>query len=245
MKYKRPIFTIFLAFCLLGSASAFEVESLNLHLYLVGITAAQPPAIVENHLVLSVQGVYRSVGASFSHENWVGVHGFEKNRNNVFVLALPLPFGSAKTVSYRMKLDGLWTTDPSNSRLYKDSQSGISVSLAEFPERPFTEHGIWNPGIGSTDGSVDDSVEGSALFFFRGDPGERVCVAGSFNGWDPFLHELTEVQPGRYELRLDLQAGTYNYVFIYKGERIQDPLNSIVLYGKDGRPVSSVTIASK
>ncbi len=237
MKHQRRILGIFLVCYCLFYASAFEVESLNLHLFIAGLTEAQAPAIVDDHLVLSVKGVYRSVGASFSNENWVRVHAFEKNRNSVFVLAIPLPYGEAETVSYRLLLDGLWAVDPANSRRYKDPRNGISVSLADFPHRPLTVHGVWNPAVGSTDGS--------ALFYFTADPGELVCVAGSFNGWDPFLHELAEVQSGRYELRLDLQPGTYTYVFIYKGERIQDPLNNLVLYGKDGRPVSSLTIASR
>ncbi|HPE88862.1 MAG TPA: glycogen-binding domain-containing protein [Spirochaetia bacterium] len=214
-------------------AFAFDVTSVPLHLYLSGLKEARPPVVVDDYLVLSARGAYRYVGAAFSYEGWRSVHSFEVNRYGVFVLAVPIPYGDATTVRYRLVLDGLWAADPSNPATERDGETGAVMSLAALPERPRTVLGVWDP-----------AGDGEATFHFEGEPGQRITVAGSFNGWDPFIHELEELSPGRYELRLRLPPGEHYYVFVYRGERIADPLNRRLLYGKDGRPVSAITIAA-
>lgn len=231
----RTIIAVACVICLGPSrgAHAFDVTSVNLHLYLAGLKQANAPVVVEGHLVLSAAGAYRFVGAAFSHEHWSSVHAFEVNRYGVFVLAVPVPYGDATTVRYRLILDGLWSADPTNPAVERDAATGAAMSLAALPDRPRTVLGVWDP-----------AGSGGASFYFEGEPGQRITVAGSFNGWDPFIHELEERSPGRYELWLNLPPGEHYYVFVYRGERIADPLNKRLLYGKDGRPVSAITIAS-
>jgi hypothetical protein len=216
------------------AAYSFEVSSIGLHLHITGLKEARPPEVVEGHLVLSAKGPYRFVGAAFSHEDWRTVHSYQKNLNGVFVLAVPLPYGEGLTTRYRLVVDGLWMADPVNSRRVRDPATGAALSYMELPGRSRTVLGIWDP-----------AGEGSANFHFAGDPGQRVTVAGSFNAWDPFIHELLEVSPGIYELSLQIPPGEYHYVFIYRGQRVPDPLNRQLLYGADGRPVSGLSIARR
>lgn len=206
----------------------------ELHLHLNRLTSAQAPRIIANYLVLSSQGVYRSVGAAFSHENWSTIHQFKKNTNGIFVLAIALPYGPARTVNYRLVLDGLWTTDPVNLARTIDRHSGLPVSVLELPERSIRVFGVWHPAV--------DQKDNTALFYYEGLAGQRVTVSGSFNGWDPFIHELKEVKPGTYELELKLPPGTYYYAFVYMGERQRDPLNKTVAWDSNGRQVSVLTI---
>jgi len=232
----RPTLALACALCALcvTAASAFDVASTGLHLHLSGLKEARPPELVEGHLVLSAKGSYRYVGASFSHESWSTLHPFEKNYYGVFVLAIPLPYGDATTLRYRLVLDGLWAADPANPRRERDPATGLPVSLADLPARPRTVLGTWNP-----------AGDGCATFYFTAEPGQRVTVAGSFNAWDPFVHEMTETAPGRYELRLALSPGVYYYYFVYRGQRLPDPLNSLWLYGEDGGTVSAITVARR
>lgn len=225
--------------CVLGyvsvqAAHSFEVSSIGLHLHITGLKEARPPEVVEGHLVLSARGPYRFVGAAFSHEDWRTVHGYEKNLNGVFVLVVPLPYGEGMTTRYRLVVDGLWMADPVNPQRIRDPATGAALSYMQLPGRSRTVLGTWDP-----------AGEGSATFHFNGDPGQRVTVAGSFNAWDPFIHELSEVAPGVYELTLQLPPGEYHYVFVYRGHRVPDPLNRQLLYSTDGRPVSGLNITRR
>ena len=225
--------------CILGILSnplahSFEVSSTGLHLHISGLKEARPPEVVEGYLVLSAKGAYRFVGAAFSHEDWRTVHAYEKNLNGVFVLAVPVPYGEGMTTRYRLVVDGLWMADPINPQKIRDSATGVALSFMELPGRPRTVLGIWDP-----------AGEGAATFHFAGEPGQRVTVAGSFNAWDPFIHELYEISPGVYELNLQIPPGEYHYVFVYRGQRVPDPLNRQLLYSADGRPVSGLSISRR
>lgn len=218
----------------LQTAYGFEVLSIGLHLHISGLKEARPPEVLEGYLVLSAKGAYRFVGAAFSHEDWRTVHAYEKNLNGVFVLAIPVPYGKGMTTQYRLVVDGLWMADPINPQRIRDPATGAALSYMELPGKPRTVLGIWDP-----------AGEGFATFHFTGDPGQRVTVAGSFNAWDPFIHELYEISPGVYELDLQLPPGQYHYVFVYRGHRVPDPLNRQLLYSADGRPVSGLSITRR
>lgn len=233
---KSRLAVLALALCLVSAAApaaAMDQSSMRLHLHLTGLRAPEPPHIVEHFLVLSAAGPYRFVGAAFSHEGWRTVHSFERNLYGVFVLALPLPYGEATQVAYRLVIDGAWGADPNNPARARDDRTGSTLSLASLPARPRTVLGVWNP-----------AVAGGAHFYFEGEAGQRVSVAGTFNGWDPFIHELSETSPGRYELSLSLPPGEYSYVFIYRGERVTDPLNRTLRYSSDGRAVSRLLVGN-
>ena len=69
-----------------------------------------------------------------------------------------------------------------------------------------------------------------------------ITVAGSFNGWDPFMYELKERTAGEYALVLPLPPGTYYYVFFHRGQRILDPNNHNRAYTRDGKIASKAVI---
>ncbi len=76
---------------------------------------------------------------------------------------------------------------------------------------------------GSAGGSV--RVEDEEIVFNLAAPGaERVYVVGDFNGWNPTIDRLIDVE-GRYEIRLYLLPGRYRYRFIIDGTSIPDPDN--------------------
>ncbi|HOX17028.1 MAG TPA: glycogen-binding domain-containing protein [Spirochaetales bacterium] len=221
-------------------ASAFEVESLPLHLYLASFAAGEAPGVYEEHLVFAVSGAYRFVGISFAHEGWKSVHMFERNRQGVFVFAYPLPVlergMAARPIGYRLVVDGAWIPDPANPLRARDATSGVMVSLVDAPWRPADRLGSWR---------LLDSDSRTAHFRFSGAPGYRVTVAGTFNGWDPFVHELVETSAGIYELDLVLPPGEHRYVFWYRGERVPDDLNPARLYDGEGNPVSILEVARR
>jgi len=76
---------------------------------------------------------------------------------------------------------------------------------------------------GIAEGSVH--VEDEEVVFLLSAPGaERVYVVGDFNGWNPTIDRLIDVE-GRFEIRLYLLPGRYRYRFIVDGNSISDPDN--------------------
>jgi len=63
-------------------------------------------------------------------------------------------------------------------------------------------------------------------FHFETTPGLRVCLAGSFSNWDPYLHQMQEASVGGlYRLFLHLPPGKHEYRFVIGEEWRIDPQN--------------------
>ena len=232
MKHRTAIPAILLILASSG-ASAFQVESLTLHLHLAGLHRAIPPQVFEGHLVLTAEGPFRHVGASFSHESFRSIHSFERNAHGLFVLAIPVPHETREPLKYRLVVDGIWCRDVINPLFERDSRTGAVFSLAKVPFLSSARPGAWK--IVAEDGRT-------ARFRYETDPGQYVTLVGDFNAWDPFIHELRETSPGTYELNLPLPSGEHRYAFLVRGDRVPDPLNPNRLYDSSGRTVSVIRI---
>lgn len=233
---KRIILALFLVLAAASLSGAFEVESLPLHLLLAGKAEAGPPLVRGDSLVLSAKGPYRFVAAAFEFEGYRELHLFEKNAQGVFVLAFPIPLKRREPLAYRLVVDGTWMVDPSNPLKAEDRGAGLALSLAEVPFLSDERPGLY--GFGAEGGR-------GVRFLFKGAPGEIVSVAGDFNNWDPFLHELNEASPGVYELELPLPAGAHRYAFVYRGEYLADPLNLEKATSPEGRVVSVIRVGEE
>ncbi len=73
------------------------------------------------------------------------------------------------------------------------------------------------------EGSVHVEDE-EVVFLLRAPGAERVYVVGDFNGWNPTIDRLIDIE-GRFEIRLYLVPGRYRYRFITDGNSIPDPDN--------------------
>jgi hypothetical protein len=216
-----------------SSGRELMAQSLSLHLALAGLVKPEAPRVVDGFLVLSVAGPYRFVGAAFDHEGFASIHPFERNRQGVYVLAYPVPLKRGEALVYRLVIDGVWTIDPSNPRRVRDPAGGHELSVAEVPYLSDLHLGLYK--ILGSDGRT-------AHFLYRGEPGLVVTLAGDFNGWDPFLYEMAETSPGRYELELALGEGLRFYAFICRGEYIADPLNPDKAVRSGGIVVSMLAV---
>jgi hypothetical protein len=231
---KRSILPALLLLCLASlPLEAFQIDSLSLHMKLTGLKEAEPPQVLENHIVMSAKGPYHFVGAAFESEGFAQIHGFEKNREGVFVLALPVPLKSKAPLAYRLIVDGTWMADPQNP-LRTLGRSGVELSLLELPYLSDEVPGLY---------SILESDGRTARFLFKGEPGMYVTVAGTFNNWDPFLYPMEETSPGTYALELVLPPGRQYYAFVYDGERHYDPFNQEKATSRDGQ-IASVLMVS-
>jgi hypothetical protein len=237
--------------CMLAAvaAGAVDIESYEFIDRLLSLSGPGAPQIYEDAVLFTASSSLRRVGVSFAHEGFGKVHWFRQLLVPQDPLGAPIPPGKKTpdpykdsgllffvyqlpddidVLEYRLVIDGLWTTDPANSLTRRDSRSGVTYSALPLPGIRRDPSPLRTPG--------------SLSFTFRGPPGETVTVAGNFNGWDPFMYELTENPAGVYSLTLPLPPGTYQYVFFHRGERYVDPYNFNRVYTRDGKPVSQIVI---
>ena len=238
--YIKTTMAVFLLAITIGRMDAIDTESFMFLDHISSLTAPSGPELFENGIIFTAPSTFNRVGIAFAHEGFGRVHWFQKlvfpdysgrvpsfTDSGILFFAYTLP-QDLRVLEYRMIIDGLWTTDPLNS-LYRMDSTGIARSIVNIPE-------VKRPP------STFDAPPGSLRFSFRGQPGETITVAGTFNAWDPFMYELQETSPGNYSLTLPLPSGTYYYVFFRRGQRILDPNNGSRVYTRDGRMASSAVV---
>jgi hypothetical protein len=217
---------------------------------LLTIREAGYPIIQDNVVIFTSDSSHRRVGISFNHENFSTVYWLRQLMVVQDPLGAPIPPGqlapnpfkdsgirfyiypipeNMRELEYRIVVNGLWTTDPTNPQTRRDPVSGLNMSVLPLPYLP-VKH---SPLNGLPDG---------LNFVFKGPPGELVTVAGTFNGWDPFMYELREGPSGHYSITIPLPSGTYQYVFFNRGERFTDTSNPNRIYARDGSAASVITV---
>ncbi|MCL2411721.1 MAG: glycogen-binding domain-containing protein [Treponema sp.] len=245
-------FVLFVIFVSLAVTPAFasEWENFDVINRLLSIQTPGAPVVFDNFVIFTADSALRRVGVAFAHEHFGRTHWFrplfipQDIRNPVLLPGErePSPYMDSGIqfyvfripdhmleLEYRLVINGLWTTDPSNPSTRRDPASGLTMSILNIPPRT-----VWpNPLHGLPEG---------LRFQFRAPPGEIVTVAGCFNGWDPFMFELREGPAGLYSTIIQLPPGTYQYVFFHRGRRFTDPYNPRRIYALDGSAASVIIV---
>ena len=232
-------------------------QDLSSHLLITGLESAGPPAYhsESDSLIFTYQAQRdrfqpRYVGIAFEHEDFVPVYelqyfdtrddeGLLLSRVYYHFLPIDETIETLNTLHYRYIVDGIWISDPKNPRSIQKF-SGRKLSVAEIPvERSVLPE---NPVIINDDNLLAKMVH----FVYHADSGEEVFLAGSFNNWDPFMYSMNEhpANPGRYEIRIRLLPGNYQYNYYYRGRRVKDPLNVQSSYDIEGYEYSFFSIES-
>jgi hypothetical protein len=244
-------FTILmLLMVIIGNIGAVDTDSYQFIDHLLGLTGPGKPEIYEDGVLFTASSSFRRVGIAFAHEGFSKVYWFKKllvTRDDIIpgTVKLKDPLdayrdsgilfhvytvpGDIRELEYRLIIDGLWTVDPLNPQYRMDPQSGIVRSTVALPEIKRAT-------------STFDGPPGSLSFSYQAPPGEIITVAGTFNGWDPFMYELRETGPGTYGLILPLPPGVYHYVFFHRGQRILDPNNHNRVYTAEGKSASEAVV---
>jgi Glycogen recognition site of AMP-activated protein kinase len=228
--HTNAVFLVRCALCacmVLCAGAAFGVNAQTLDIAVRSLAAAQAPRMVGDVLLLTLKPNVqtRFVGARFAHESWKVLHPYTVNENGVFVLDYAVPEG-IQEIRYKIVVDGLWMADPTNPTVETD-ELGNEFSVFTLEKEPVRL--IFNPRR---------EPGGGITFIFRGTPGRRVCIAGDFNFWDPFVDTLAETSPGTYRITLRVPAGDHWYYFFTDGRRQLDRLNPETGVDPDGNIVS-------
>lgn len=200
------------------------------------IPGAGAPQERDGYLIFTANSGPRTVGIAFDFENYRTIHPFQirKTRNvqgkitqTLFFYVMERPRHLTQ-VSYRLIIDGLWTTDPLNPVRFYDESTGIELSKLSITT-------VIPPETITT---PDDQVH----FVYEGESGQDIRLTGSFTNWDSWIYELQETKPGFYELRLPLPPGKYYYNYVVGMTALVDTTNPKRAYTDDGRIASVITV---
>lgn len=224
-------------------ALRLAAQDLGVTLEVASVERATAPRIMGNHVLFTYdfgpgrhEGRINTVEVAFAHEEFGTLHPFKRNQNDIYVFLYPLdraPFERNEEIAelrYRVVVNGIWTTDPENPDSIVDRWGvRLSRTVVEQAERTITETPVVHE-----DGTVE--------FVVTAPSGSRVNLAGTFNGWDPFMTPLHEREPGRFSRRLRLSSGEHLYYYIVDGLRVPDPLNDERKWHTSGRVVNVVSL---
>jgi hypothetical protein len=217
-----------------SAAAASAANPAALDMTLRTIRTMQAPRLVGDTLVLTYRSrdLVRFVGARFRHEQGAVQHVYSVNEHGVFVLDYPLPEladRSGVRLGYRIVVDGVWMTDPSNPLVEVDDD-GIAWSVYEV-ERDI-ERSVVNPVVKA----------GRATFVYQGTPGSRVSLVGDFNAWDPFAELMREGRPGEFTVTIEVRPGRHYYAYFADGRKVLDERNTETGIDPDGRRVNAFIV---
>lgn len=196
---------------------------------------ATQPVVSDNYIVFTENPGPRFVGIVFDFENYKTIHPYQIHKtydidgnvtNSIMFYMLDRP-ADLTEISYRLIIDGLWTSDPINPDKTYDETAGITLS---------------HVNIGSTLPEVTYTKADGTKFIYNGEPGQTVRLSGTFTNWDSWIYQLEETSPGFYELNLPLPAGKYYYNYYLGMNAVVDKTNPNRAYTEDGRVSSVITV---
>lgn len=233
-----------LAFCLVAASAEIEnsaaveagIEEYARATIVKEVKGVKAPFISGDYAIFTAEDTSRYVGIAFDFENYRTIHVFNKRvsydengdpQSSMLIYLLKLPVNCTK-ITYRLIIDGLWTSDSHNANKYFDTNTGTWFSYLDV-NRPYMDE------TAVTDSHV-------VRFVYEGNAGQRIRLAGNFTNWDSFIYYLNETTPGHYELSVPLPTGTWYYCFYSGMDRITDPKNTDRVYTRDGRIASVITV---
>lgn len=188
----------------------FSINSLKLHIRITELTDSEEPFIHADKLVFTYKPSKknaRHVGIAFEEEKFSKIHNLHRNENGIFFYMYKYP--KREKVNYRFIEDGVWISDKKNRNVKMDNNF-ITLSSFVIPQKNIKEH---------TSPIVKNN---QAKFRLKAEENSSVYLTGDFNNWNPFLYPLEEVEPGIYELTINLPKGKYGYYYIYNGKKTLD-----------------------
>lgn len=194
-----------------------------------------PPFQKDDYIVFTHESGPRHIGIAFDFEDYKTIHSYMKKshydidgnqKDSLYFYILELP-KDVEEISYKLIIDGIWTTDPTNFQKTYNPYNGIEVSTLQIQNHHINETKETDKGI---------------HFIYQGESGKIIRLAGTFSNWDSSIYCLTETRPGYYELYLPLPKGTYYYAFYNGTKSFADKSNPDRAWSTDGRETSKIVV---
>lgn len=216
--------------------AADEITSYTKEKLITQIEKPQSPFVKDNFIVFTADKNARFVGIAFEYENFRIIHPFQrlshyetddKPVDSVLFYVASYP-KELEQISYRLVIDGLWTTDPMNPHTVYDQKTKAVLSTIKIESVP--------------DPVTEKLPSGVIRFVYYGQTGQQIRLGGSFNNWDSFMYTLREVSYGMYQIDLALPAGTHYYNFYNGMNAIVDTKNPDRVFTVDGKVASMIVV---
>ncbi len=186
----------------------------------------QSPLILSNMILFFYQGPAKSVEIAGDFNNWSNNLVMEQSRPNLWILSLKtrIPKGIYR---YRLKVDGFWISDPANPVYETDfGRQKLSILNLSSDFTPDKKYPFW----------VSNNTY---VFQYQSTNANIVTIAGDFNNWNPYSHQLKHRGAGSFEIELELSPQEIHlYSFIQDGIWVPDPNNKKQFVNDINRPVN-------
>ncbi|MGL4676281.1 MAG: hypothetical protein ACRCWI_01270 [Brevinema sp.] len=212
---KIVFFTLFFPILLFAQGRTVVQESQIINDLLtkdINTLVFQSPLVLSNMILFFYRGSAKSVQLAGDFNNWQAL-SMEESRSNLWVLSLKTRIPQGK-YRYRLKVDGFWITDPMNPDFeYDQGRQKLSLLSLNNDFIPNKKFPLW----------VSNNTY---LFQHYNTNANIVTIAGDFNNWNPFSHQLQYKGAGIFEIELKLDPKKiYLYSFVQDGIWVADPNN--------------------
>ncbi len=194
------------------------------------------PYVSGDYVVFTAKRDCRYVGIAFDFEGYTKIHQFQLHKSfdyegyvtdSWFFYVLEKP-KKLESISYRLVIDGLWTTDPTNPDKMYNAEDSIMISHVALPK--------------VQEVATENVPEGFTRFVCFAPSGQKIRLGGTFTNWDSWIYEMTEVSRGKYQLDLPLSSGVYYYAYYNGISSFIDETNPLKGYTIDGRTASKIIV---
>ncbi|MGL4394334.1 MAG: hypothetical protein ACRCS8_03825 [Brevinema sp.] len=186
----------------------------------------QTPILLENYILFYYQGKAKSVMIAGEFNNWQDNWIMQEAKSNLWTFAITnrLPKGEYK---YRLKVDGFWIADPSNPHAVFDSaRQKLSILILDKEFLPNQKYPMW----------VSNNIY---VFKYTNTNAKNVSIAGDFNNWNPYSHQMKDNGVGEYTIEIELvPKKNYMYSFVQDGNWRFDENNRKQYLNDQNRPVN-------
>jgi len=186
----------------------------------------QSPLVLQDTILFFYRGKAKSVILAGDFNNWQDNLYMEESQSNLWIISWTnrLPVGKYK---YRLKVDGFWIADPNNpSYIFDPGREKISLLTITNVFTPNKKFPFW----------ISNNYY---LFRHYSTNAKIVSIAGDFNNWNPYSHQMTYKGAGIFEIIFKLDPKRYYlYSFIQDGIWTFDRNNKKQFRNGQNRPVS-------